>query len=336
MKKFIKSQIDSFNGKKYKQNDFNKSNFLNNIKNYKNFPSLFIIKIKNNKIIYDKSILEKSYHIFGSMGLKRKYEIINILQKMLDKYKVKDTTLIINYTDGYNWRFDLPVFNFSLPIGCQGLIFPNFDIFNFMFENKKYDFDEIKNKIKKFPIIKNENNIFFTGTMTSIKNSKIREKIQYEKHPLNVILDKPQFIGNFKKYKYLLDLPGYKPWSLRLKYLFVMNSLVFRVSFYNSKNGTINDGEKGCFQQSFDYLFKENRDYIHLLYDFYYDKEIPNNIYKKIVSDIKDKYSFYENNQNEYKKIVSNMKKASKKLNLDEMLKYLYTLVETYTEKLLI
>ena len=30
------------------------------------------------------------------------------------------------------------------------------------------------------------------------------------------------------------------------------------------------------------------------------------------------------------------MKKVSKKLNLDEMLKYLYTLIETYTEKLLI
>ena len=30
------------------------------------------------------------------------------------------------------------------------------------------------------------------------------------------------------------------------------------------------------------------------------------------------------------------MKKASKKLDLDEMLKYLYTLVETYTSKLLV
>ena len=128
-----------------------------------------------------------------------------------------------------------------------------------------------------------------------------------------------------------MDFPGVKPWSVRLKYLFVMNSVVFRISFYNSKNG-----EKGCFQQSFDYLFKENKDYIHLIYDFDYDKEIPENIYKKIVSDIKDKYSYYENNQKEYKKVVSNMKKSSKKLNLDETLKYLYTLIETYTKKLLI
>ena len=50
----------------------------------------------------------------------------------------------------------------------------------------------------------------------------------------------------------------------------------------------------------------------------------------------KEKYTYYENNQNEYKKIVSNMKKVSKKLNLDEMLKYLYTLIENYTEKIIV
>jgi hypothetical protein len=324
MKKFIKSQIDSFNGKKYKQNDL-----LEN-KNLSSFISLYKIQIKDNKIIYDKK------KIYNYDWQKRKKNVIIILQKMLDKYKVKDTVLIMNHFDGYFWKADIPVFNFIVPIGCQGLIFPNFDIFDFKIEDKEYNFDEMKNIIQKYPIKKIENDIFFKGGMSSKKKSKIREIIQYEKHPLNIKLEKPEFIGNFKKHKYLLDLPGMKPWSVRLKYLFVMNSPVFRVSFYNSKNGTINDGEKGYFQQSFEYLFKENRDYVHLIYDFDYDKETTQYIYKKIVSDIKQKYIFYENNQNEYKKMVSNMKKASKKLNLDEMLKYLYTLVETYTAKLLI
>ena len=44
---------------------------------------------------------------------------------------------------------------------------------------------------------------------------------------------------------------------------------------------------------------------------------------------------YYENNPDEYYKIVNNMKKSSKNLNLDEILKYLYTSIETYTEKLL-
>ena len=196
---------------------------------------------------------------------------------------------------------------------------------------KLYNFDEMKNIIQKHPITKNNNDLFFRGALTSKNKSKIREKLVYEKKPFNIILNKYEFIGNFKNHKYLLDLPGVKPWSVRLKFLFLMNSPVFRMSFYNS-----NIGEKGYFQQSFDYLFKENRDYIHLIYDFNYDKEIPDDIYKKCINDIKEKYTYYENNQNEYKKIVSNMKKVSKKLNLDEMLKYLYTLIETYTQKLLI
>ena len=188
----------------------------------------------------------------------------------------------------------------------------------------------MKKKIEEHPITKIDNDIFFRGAYTSKNRSKIREKIHYENNPFNIILNKPEYIGNFKNHKYLLDLPGVKPWSVRLKYLFVMNSLIFRISFYNSNNG-----EKGYFQQSFDYLFTENIDYIHLIYDFDYDRVIPHNIYNKIVNNIKKKYIYYENNQNEYNSIVNNMKKSSEKLNLDEMLKYLYTSIETYTEKLL-
>ena len=349
MKKFIKSQIDSFDKKKYKKSDLLKSNII------EDFPMLYRIQIKNNKMIYDTEII-KNVFIDIKEGVDRKERLINILQKMLDKYKVKDTVLILSYVDGYFWKKDIPVFNYSVPIGKKGLIFPNFDILDFKDDGIVYDFDGIKDKIENRPVKKIKNDIFFRGGLTSKNRSKIREKIQYEKIPFNVRLIKgglndiynrflfllkiainatdlveSKFINSFKKHKYLLDLPGVKPWSVRLKYLFVMNSVVFRISFYNSKNG-----EKGYFQQSYDYLFKENKDYIHLIYDFNYDEEIPKNIYIKCVNDIKEKYTYYENNENQYKKMVTNMQKASKKLDLDEMLKYLHTLIETYTEKLLV
>jgi len=323
MKKFIKTQIDSFNKKTYKKSELLKTNLLETA------PMLFKIQIKNNKMIYDKKLVENDF-------INRKKQIINILQKMLDKYKVQDTILILTNVDGYFWHLDIPVFNFALPVGCQGLIFPNFDIFDFTIEGTEYNYNQMKNIIQQHPIKKIENDLFFRGGLTSKNRSKIREKIQYEKTPFNVKLNQPEFIGNFKNHKYLLDLPGVKPWSVRMKYLLIMDSLIFRISFYNSNNGINSNGEKGYFQQSFDYLFKENRDYIHLLYNFNYDKEIPQEIYKKCIADIKQKYNYYENNQKEYDKIVTNMKKASKKLNLDEMLKYLYVLVETYTTKLLI
>ena len=48
----------------------------------------------------------------------------------------------------------------------------------------------------------------------------------------------------------------------------------------------------------------------HLIYNFDYDKEIPQNIYIKCVNDIKQKYTYYENNNTEYNKVVSNMKEV--------------------------
>ena len=133
MKKFIKSQIDSFNKKTYKKSDLLKNNVSGN---------LLKIEIKNNKMIYDKKILENN-------RLNRKNDIIIILQKMLDKYQVRDTILLLTFVDGYLWKEDIPVFNFIVPIGKQGLIFPNFDIYNYSIKDKTYNFDEIKNVIQK-------------------------------------------------------------------------------------------------------------------------------------------------------------------------------------------
>jgi hypothetical protein len=320
MKKFIKTQIDSFNKNTYKKIDLLNYVFPANF----NKSMIFKIQIKNNKMIYDKKLLEND--LFD-----RKKQSITIIQKLLDKYKIQDTILMLNLVDGYIFDLDIPIFNYALPIGCKGLIFPNFDIFDFNLDDKKYNFDEMKNIIQKYSSKKIENDMFFRGVFTSKNKSKIREKLEYEKLPFNVRINQSTFIGNFKNHKYLLDLAGFKPWSIRLKYLFIMNSLVFRISFYNSNNG-----EKGYFRQSTDYLFNENKDYIHFVYNFNYDKEIPQEIYKKCITDIKQKYIYYENNQKEYNKIVTNMKKASEKLNLDEMLKYLYVLIETYTKKILI
>ena len=201
MKKFIKSQIDSFNGEKYKKIDL-----LKKYKIHLEIPALFLIIIKNNKLIYDKTIFE-GFHIYENEGLNRKKRIIYILQKMLDKYTVNDTSLIINYADGYNWKFNMPVFNFAVPIGFQGLIFPNFDIFDFEIEGKRYNFDNMKNKIQKYDIKKDEDNdIFFRGGITSKNKTKIREKLQYEKKPFNVRLIKGGLNDIYNRFLFLLKI----------------------------------------------------------------------------------------------------------------------------------
>ena len=52
MKKFIDSQIDSFNGQRYNKLDLLKDNLLDSA------PMLFKIKIENNIMIYDERIIQ--------------------------------------------------------------------------------------------------------------------------------------------------------------------------------------------------------------------------------------------------------------------------------------
>ena len=68
-------------------------------------------------------------------------------------------------------------------------------------------------------------------TLLNKKNIIIKDK-----KPFNIeVSDKIIDVYKFKNHKYLLDLPGYKPWSVRLKYLFFMSRLVIRVSLYDSR-----------------------------------------------------------------------------------------------------
>lgn len=103
MEIFINNQISSYNKKKYDINNFYK------IKNIQN--DLFLIKIKDNKIIYSNI----------TNMLNRDKAIIKILELLLVKYKITDTVILINLHDGCNWKYDIPVFNFGVPDGKKGL-----------------------------------------------------------------------------------------------------------------------------------------------------------------------------------------------------------------------
>jgi hypothetical protein len=111
------------------------------------------------------------------------------------------------------------------------------------YEGKCYDWDEVKNIIKKnkYAKLKNfelkKNVIFFKGTATTKKTFKLREDLEEyarkRKDFLEIKLDGWQHyepVENFSKYKFLLNLPGHYHWSNRLKYLFLMKSFVINVN----------------------------------------------------------------------------------------------------------
>ena len=203
-------------------------------------------------------------------------------------------------------------------------MFPSFDCIKL---------DDLKQTFNNYKIDKTNNDIYFKGGQSSKKKSQIREKLESEKKPFNIIVSSKNFEEPYKMkdHKYLLDLPGVKPWSVRFKKLTFTNRLIIRISFYNSiKN------EKSYWKQFTNLIYKENKDYIHLVYDFDYDKKIPQNIYNNIVKDIIKVYNYYENNYEEYKKITSHMTKTSKKLTLNFTLKYIAKILNEYTKHLII
>jgi hypothetical protein len=234
-------------------------------------------------------------------------------------------------SDSFFWREDIPVFNWILPDGFNGLIFPNFDILNATIGNKEYNFDEVMDKCINYEPTTIKNEIFFIGSPTSFFRKKISKITE---NPIKIIIAKV-FIDfmempEYKNYKYLFDLPGNRPWSVRLKYLFFMDRYIIRISFHNSVWG-----ENSYWKQWFDYLFDEN-DYSHLIYD---DPEYGENLDDKMMSKIKDDileiYNDLEKHPEKYKKAIDNIKRKRKELNLDNTMKYLYTLISRYTDEIL-
>lgn len=313
MEQFVKNQILSYNNKKYNIKDFDKNN-----------NDLFLVKIKNNKLKYAAN----------SNYLGRPMRIINILKMLLLEYTITDTVLLINLYDGYNWKYDLPVFNFAVPDGKPGLIFLNFDILEFLINKDTIkNYDEIKKICNKYEPKEIINDVYFKGGNSSIKRSKIRERLSTEKLPIHVIANKDysEEIYMIKNHKYVLDLAGVKPWSIRFKFLILMSRVIFRISFYNPEIG-----ETSYWKQYYDYILNDKEDYIHLKYKLNYDKKINDKLYKSIKIDILKIYNYLEKNPKLYDKYVENLNKKTEKINIKSALKYLHCLIESYTKNLLL
>ena len=323
MDEFIDKQIASFNKKKYKLLPEH-MDILNK------YPFLIFVIIKDNKV-YEKKYRDTKIRTI--MYDREKYVDI-IFTFFLSKYKIKDTHLFINTSDGFFWRENIPVFNWALPDGFKGLIFPNFDILTAPIGKKEYDFDEAISKCINYEPDKINNEIFFIGRPTAffrkkmgiISETPLKVLISKNTNDESIYIEMPEY----KNYKYLFDLPGYRPWSIRLKYLFFMDRYIIRISFHNK-----NWNENSYWKQWFDYLFDEN-DYSHLIYnDPEYGEKLDDIAMSKIKNDILEIYNDLEKHPEKYKKAIDNIKRKRKELNLDNTMKYLYILISRYTDEIL-
>ena len=125
------------------------------------------------------------------------------------------------------------------PANMDYILFPD-DSFACLQINQKYrgeckDFDYVKKLIIKNTTLKKIDKIYFKGTTTTDRQSRLREdleKISMKDDKVIIKLDAWQSyepLYAWGKYKWLLNFPGRYPWSNRLKYLFLMKSGVINV-----------------------------------------------------------------------------------------------------------
>lgn len=244
---------------------------------------------------------------------------INDLITIAINYSIKNNLPKINGTfffrtnDSYEYKYNYPTFSFAKPKNKPGLLYPDFNFLKLFNKIKKIDLHCNDNKINK---------IYFKGNPTSKKRSAIREKMSLLSNPFEINIDKkykPYY--NICKYKFLLDLPGNKPWSIRLIELYMSKSLPIRVILYNKKWG------EDIWIQFYENMFPNKISYIEVKYDVNYDKEISDNI----VNEIKNKcliiYNYFNNKSKLYKYITNTNYKKVKSITIDHIGYYMYNIL---------
>jgi hypothetical protein len=309
MDAFVDEQIQSFGGRKI------------TVPKDPGTPVLHVLTIKNGKLIPNMP----EYDVLG-----RLQKVCDILEALLKSHYVPDTSIIMCLRDGFYWESpQIAAFSWSMAKCMPGLIFTNDDILGVRVGDKLLNLDEMRTLCANYEPDTILNDIYFRGSETSKRKTRIRENLAKEPLPFNVVVPSPSHedIYHIKDHKYILDLPGVKPQSLRLKCLFFMSRVVIRVSFYNPEFG-----ECSYFRQFYDWLFEENVDYVHLVYKTSYHVPLTPKMYKRVLADIKRVYNDFEKHPEKYDAMVASMNKKARRLTVNMCFRYLHKLIWKYHE----
>ena len=154
--------------------------------------------------------------------------LLENLQTKLPNKKFVNITIPLYVGDSYAWDYNGPFFCYSKPKNKNGLLFPNWNFVNW---------DKTKETFKKDCELswkERKNDIYFKGDKTSESHSQIREK-------LGKIYDSIQLSGPYQqpttmcKYKYVFDLPGRFPWSVRSPFLELSKSQILKINLFNGR-----------------------------------------------------------------------------------------------------
>ena len=196
---------------------------------------------------------------------------------------VPETTLHVYIADRFPFceesldRF--PIFVFAKPRNYNFPIVPDYSFVKFncyeKYNGKALDWDEVKEKFETFTPAEQKNVIYFKGTDTTNRNNNIRKTFKMFaslKMPIKmeILLDAWQSyepVWYLKQYKYLLNLPGRYPWSVRMRYLALTGRIVINVDVITKSLSPVYfDDYYECFS---DLVLRRNEHYVNLQYMYY-------------------------------------------------------------------
>lgn len=292
---------------------------------------LFIIHKNNNINI-----------VFGD-GDNRKKQIIEIIIRNINLIKqnigdLPDFYLPFYVSDTYFFLDnDFPFFVEAKPNNKKGILYPDKDYYYIKLEKEFLNYDEFKKRIYDngcSNLNGRKDIIYFSGANTGSDKHNIRMKLKEitEKDKRYEIHIADQFIPMYKfcNYKYLLNLPGYQPWSYRMTKILLMNSLIFDVvvlqRYANSKNNK--------WIQFFSNYFVSGKDYIEIEYEWTEHVTKDTEVYDKIYKKINKLFDYYQNNPSKYLSIIKSASEKANKLNMDSCNQAIQQLILLFIKKI--
>jgi hypothetical protein len=295
------------------------------------YKKIIKIEIKNNKLYCDNSHLEGVYNNLFFLRSENILKLFRLALNKINKNNNKLRNFVCYFTiNDYTISKKLPIFAFAKPINSVGILIPDWTFITLDNNVITSNWDDTKNAINNSKIKEKDNVIFFQGANTSkiIRSvreykSDIRENIKLlsvNNDKFIVKIDEPPTpVTDWVKYKYLLDLPGAYPWSVRLKELLLMKSMVIKV-----------DIDKP-WVNFYSPLLKPNVDYIQIKYNNEDEpKKLANDVYRKILQN----YKYMEQHPNKMKNVINSGYKNMNKLTMNGIIDYM-VLVLKLTEELL-
>ena len=312
---------------------------------YEKLEKVYMNEIKYSKYVMKITISNNEISYENITHDNRKKDFIDLFDKT-KKYlaktnrKLSDCVIYLYVIDSYNFEHqDLPFFIMARPSNKKGILIPDNTFHCHNIEHRCFNWDDTKKIVVNNCMIDNSekiNKIFFRGANTGADKHNLRgllAKDSINNDVFDITIGSHQIpLYEFCKYKYLLNLPGHQPWSYRFKYLFLMNSLVINIDLKQNYKSSSND----TWINFFDRFFKENIDYVNIIYDWYDNDNSKNEQnYLSLLQNIIEVYERFENDPSLYKRMVEHGHNVAMSISQNIIYESVYMIVEEYAKKII-